>query len=105
MLPDNSTIKMPPEKRVQPEPTEKRVEAKAPEKRVKPKWLTDDLKNAINVKSRLFKKFRSTKSDYDFERYKAAEKAASRVIRDGKRKFERYMADKEAEVENQNSLL
>ena len=59
----------------------------------KPKWLTAKLKNASNVKRRLFKKYLQSWSQYDFDRYKQAEKNAKKVIRQGKRQFEKNLAE------------
>ena len=59
----------------------------------KPKWLTAKLKNASNVKRRLFKKYLQSRNQYDFDRYNQAEKNAKKIIRQGKRQFEKNLAE------------
>jgi hypothetical protein len=58
-----------------------------------PPWMTRAVKRLVNRKQRFWKRFSKNRSDYNFDKYKQAEKLCKQGVSAAKRKFERNIAN------------
>ena len=63
------------------------IDEHAIRKRVKPQWLTDDITNLINERNYLFKRAKSTQSEYDWRQVKVLRNKINQSITSAKQEY------------------